>query len=485
MYGSAFLKQKIGLFLLCLCMLLPSAAFAEVQTYEADGYYTMGDGLEENVKIAKERALEDAKDRARQQAGTFVRKIVSTKNHQIVESKITTLTSTVIQVNRIDYTPEPVGDVIRYRCHIVAVVDDGQVLAMMLEKKELEEALEREQEKDERIAELNRQMEDLKRQYQTASTVGKKDEIRQQVKANENSFTAAQWVEKAIRACNAKDYTKAIAYCNTAIELDPKSDGGYRILGDTYFQLRDYSKALECYQKMIPLVPDDYGHEYAALGDVYYAMGDYSKSIECYSKALEKNPYIYNSISRSGNVYKKLLQACDAKGGGYEKAIEAYNRVITKKIYGTVFSYNELGVVYDKMGDYSTAIEWFNKVMTKFPEYEETYYNLGKTYSHKGENKKAVEYYEKYKEKLGAYDDDGYFKLGNAYSDIGEYNKAIECFNKVIARNPTADAAYNNRGGAYEALGRRKEAKRDYAKAYELEPSDEIYRKNKKLSETW
>ena len=39
----------------------PMAAFAEVRVIEADGYYIMGDGPEENAAVAKERVRADAR----------------------------------------------------------------------------------------------------------------------------------------------------------------------------------------------------------------------------------------------------------------------------------------------------------------------------------------------------------------------------------------------------------------------------------------
>ena len=49
-------------FLLCLMalLILPSAAFAAQQTVEADGHYTIGDGMEEDFSLARERAKQDA-----------------------------------------------------------------------------------------------------------------------------------------------------------------------------------------------------------------------------------------------------------------------------------------------------------------------------------------------------------------------------------------------------------------------------------------
>ena len=48
------------------------AALAEVRMIEADGYYIMGDGPEENATVAKERARADARRAASEQAGLYV-----------------------------------------------------------------------------------------------------------------------------------------------------------------------------------------------------------------------------------------------------------------------------------------------------------------------------------------------------------------------------------------------------------------------------
>ena len=443
MCKSAFLKSKICLFLLCLCMLLPSAAFAEVQTYEADGYYTMGDGLEENVKIAKDRALEDARGMAAQQAGTFVRKIVSTKNHQLVESQTTMMASAVLQIQSVSYTPEPVGDVIRYRCHIVVVVDDGQVLAMMSEKKELEEALKREQQKDEHIAELNRQMEDLKRQYQTASTPEQKTEIRLKVKVNENAFTAAQLVYEGCKVFRPWDIAESVKYFKQAIEVDPQYMPAYKSLGTAYLASKEYDKAFAIYRKAFENFPDE---TLPDEGDLMYGNSlRRGLQLICYT-AWDKAKTVEEKIA----ICKKAIAISPMEGAGYWR----------------------LAMTYSAHGMKAEADECRRKIIefcqrrldsNKYPKTTREYY------------KRMIE----------------------AYEGLGDYEGAVEACTDWIAYcegtndltpngkiNWTAQA-YTARAKCYEKLERYEDAKQDYAKAYELKPNDKKTAENWQRAENW
>ena len=57
----------------------PMAVHAAIKVVEADGYYIMGDGPEENQAVAKERARADAKRAASEQAGIYVESIYEVK----------------------------------------------------------------------------------------------------------------------------------------------------------------------------------------------------------------------------------------------------------------------------------------------------------------------------------------------------------------------------------------------------------------------
>lgn len=83
-YLSAFKNANLSLSrfrraMPCLCLTLficfaicLSPASAERLTIEATGTYTIGDGLDENISVAKDRAKTDAMRNASEQASVFV-----------------------------------------------------------------------------------------------------------------------------------------------------------------------------------------------------------------------------------------------------------------------------------------------------------------------------------------------------------------------------------------------------------------------------
>ena len=58
--------------------------------------------------------------------------------------------------------------------------------------------------------------------------------------------------------------------------------------------------------------------------------------------------------------------------------------------------------------------------------------------------------------------------LGLALSDLGEFAAAVQAYTQAITIDAHDWHAYNNRGLALWALGRREDARRDYEKVKEL-----------------
>lgn len=177
-------KIFIGVLIVLMFIIMPIAC-AEVVTVEADGYYTVGDGPEENISVAKERARIEAKRIVTEQAGIYVESISEVKNGKLTRDEIRTISSAVLQVQSENITPEILsGSVIQFHCHITTLVDTANILKQLKDKENLIEATQRNKLLEEENARIKAELATLKEQYKSADAV-KRQEINAKVRLNE------------------------------------------------------------------------------------------------------------------------------------------------------------------------------------------------------------------------------------------------------------------------------------------------------------
>jgi len=364
----------------------PMAAFAEVRVIEADGYYIMGDGPEENAAVAKERARADARRAASEQAGLYVAGMTEVKKGKLTRDEIRTISAAVLEVKEDNVTPEVLGGtVIQYHCHMKAVVDTGSITEQLRQDREnFAKSVRRNEELEADLARVNAELAELKERYKTASEA-QKQEINREVKRNEDEFTAVQWNEKGVERYNRKDYQGAIEHFRKAIELDPKYASPWNNMGGAYGALGDHNKEIEYCRKAIEIDPKD-AYPWINMGFAYNELGNYNMAIECYRKAIEldqKNAYPWNNM---GVAYGEL--------GDYNKAIGYYRKAIElDPKYATPWI--NMGFAYDKLGDYNKGIECCRKAIELDPKDASPWNNMGIAYYHLGNYPKAVECFQK------------------------------------------------------------------------------------------
>jgi len=155
-------------------------------------------------------------------------------------------------------------------------------------------------------------------------------------------------------------------------------------------------------------------------------------------------------------------------------------------IKGNVF--NARGLTLSMICEYEssiTCLQEATKIYTAiYGEHHEkvagSYNNLGSVYQDLGQYNEAEEYYEKAliirKTIFGEEHDDvgtSYHNLGNLYQDLGHYNEAKECHEKALIikkkifgeEHGQVATSYNYLGTVYQALGQYTEAKGYYERA--------------------
>jgi tetratricopeptide (TPR) repeat protein len=161
----------------------------------------------------------------------------------------------------------------------------------------------------------------------------------------------------------------------------------------------------------------------------------------------KEHPNTATSYNNIGTTYHYL--------GNHPKALEYYFKdlAISEKVLGkehpsTATSYNNIGGVYKSQGDYTKALEYLQKALDidekvlgkEHPETATDYNNIGMTYDNLGDFTKAIEYYQKaldiVKKVLGEehpYTATTYNNIGGVYYSQRDYTNALEYLQKALA----------------------------------------------------
>jgi len=200
----------------------------------------------------------------------------------------------------------------------------------------------------ERIASLNLEGE-------KKTSVGE-ELFEQEEKDKKDSDYAYEAYDKALYFIDKRAYERALPYLEIAIKTDISSlkAWAYFQIGFCYFNLKNYTKALEAFKQVIRIDPD-YAKAHCNLGVTYGQLGFHKDEIEAYKQAIRIDP-------------------------DYAKA-----------------HYN-LGVAYGQLGFHKDAIESFKQAIRIDPDYANAHYNLGVAYILIGDRNLALNEYKILKE---------------------------------------------------------------------------------------
>ena len=295
---------------------------AEQRIIEADGTYTIGDGLDENISVAKERARTDALRNASEQASVFVESLSVVQEGMLTKDEIRVISANIMQLQgEPKFKIIPVSDdVIRYQCHVTVLVDTDNISQNMIsDKQSLDDAVRRNQELTEEVARLNAEMERLKQQYAGASTEQERRQIRQEVRRNDEGFVAAQLNEQGADLFGQGRYDEAIGCFNQAIEKNPRFAFAYHNRGSAYGKVKNYTQAIADFTQAIA-IDANYATAYSGRGFAYCGTEDYERAAADFSRAISLSPNYAAAYYGRGIVYTYL--------GHYEEAMRDYQKAL-------------------------------------------------------------------------------------------------------------------------------------------------------------
>ena len=179
-----------------------------------------------------------------------------------------------------------------------------------------------------------------------------------------------------------ENYKNALPVISYAQELDPHNGRVLHALGATYYNLNEFSKAIDYLQEAKKYIIDV--NTFYLLGLSYSKLNMFKEAEEEYKKAIYLNTRITEGYHYLGLLY--FLQE------NYDDAIEQWNKIleIEPDFSNKFIVLNNLGIVYQKKEMPDKALEYFLEALQLAPEgspiIEEIELEINKIYKSKLED---------------------------------------------------------------------------------------------------
>ncbi|KAM5148397.1 G-protein-signaling modulator 2 isoform 2-T2 [Mantella aurantiaca] len=309
------------------------------------------------------------------------------------------------------------------------------------------------------------------------------------------------------RLCKAGDCRAGVSFFEAAVQVGTEDlktlSAIYSQLGNAYFYLHDYNKALEYHHHDLTLartIGDRLGEAKASgnLGNTLKVLGNFDEAIICCERHLDISRELFDKVGEAralynlGNVYHskgKSLACIGTRDPGefpeevkiaLQKAVDFYeaNLIIVTDLGDRAAqgrAYGNLGNTHYLLGNFQNAVMSHEQRLLIAREFGDrsaerrAYSNLGNAFIFLGEFEMAAEYYKRTLQlarqlKDRAVEAQSCYSLGNTYTLLQDYEKAIDYHLKhlVIAKE-LSDRVGEGRacwslGNAYTALGNHDQA---------------------------
>jgi len=251
-----------------------------------------------------------------------------------------------------------------------------------------------------------------------------------------------------------KKYDSALASYRTVIKLDPTLRGFYKQYADVVIRKGLQSEVIKALTTLID-GGDTAISTYTTLGMIYEKQKNYSKALDIYQKALQKDPQNTDVLS--------AYAGCQAAKGDVNGAIITYEQTLMMSPE-LVDEYKALGDLYTKENKTDLAMKAYMTFLDRKPGDQEIAAKVGRyAYSNK-EYEKAMKYLKMVKGKA-ANNFYHMLRLGESSFHAGDYETAGKIFFNLRSRGPkisTLKKIMRMEAESYEKLGKNVSAAKTY-----------------------
>jgi tetratricopeptide (TPR) repeat protein len=220
-------------------------------------------------------------------------------------------------------------------------------------------------------------------------------------------------------------HDEALADCNQALTLNPKSAIAYINRGTTYAEQECIDKALQDYNKALSL-DKNAAQAYISRGAIHLKQARYTEALKEFDKAAETG--FSNSF-----LFRKRGEALDELGW-YEEALAVYDKALQFNAED-VEAHVGKGKALLGLGDYEQALKFFEEALRLNPN------------------------------SVGAYRG-----KGQACNGLERYEEALAAYEKALTLDSRSAEAYRGKGKAFSGLKLYAEASAAFAEADRLDP---------------
>ncbi|HSR66882.1 MAG TPA: tetratricopeptide repeat protein [Acidobacteriota bacterium] len=277
-------------------------------------------------------------------------------------------------------------------------------------------------------------------------------------------------------------YREAIAEFEPIVEANPEYEDGYRILGHSYLQTRQFEKSIQAFRKAMELKEDNLG-TYLGLANAYYNAGRYSDAI---AVLLRGERYAANSRQRLP-IYR-LRGSSYFNEGQYSEAIDELEKAqgIAR---GGASDILQLGLSHYQLKNYDKAEQYLRQAKALDPSNPQAQKFLDRLSFDRAiqalSNKQAGRAIPLLEEYVGSNPQDGeaWYNLGEAYLLTKRNSDAESAFLNAAKYLPQRWQIQERLGYIYEITGKYRKSLQAYEKAYQAAQSAELKESVDRLKE--
>jgi superkiller protein 3 len=243
-----------------------------------------------------------------------------------------------------------------------------------------------------------------------------------------------------VQASKAGDQKLAQAKFEQATVINPKLQMVRAMLGDIYRSQNDYERALEQYEVLANLDPQD-SENFYRLGVTYQFLQRINEAVASYHQCLQIDPDNVKSNMNLGLCYLTLDQGSNAI---------KYLRRATQLQPDFADAWTNLGVALDAAGDLSGAESAYKRALELDKDQNVALLNLGANLIHQNKGEAAVSVMEEAVKRVD--DAPTHTRYAQALTLAKKFDEALAQYPIALKLDPRYYPALNEQGFTYIAM---------------------------------